>query len=200
MKTKRQIEQDLLSDLDELNVISEHFMSEGLEDLLSDAQDLLIFAYKRGWDDLIAMLDYEYAYDIDITNLYNALNQSTDGMSYINRLILRYEEGKLNDVQLLMQNEYHRMYNVGAYEAATKIMQEHNVAILKEWHTMLDDKVRETHVPLQGYKVPLDGRFEAIDGDSALYPGGFSNASNNLNCRCIVTYSAIEGESPLDTR
>ena len=56
---------------------------------------------------------------------------------------------------------------------------------------MMDDKVRDTHSYLQSKKVPIGEEFFTYDGDSALYPGGFKSAENNVNCRCFLTYSLV---------
>lgn len=58
----------------------------------------------------------------------------------------------------------------------------------KVWATMEDERVRTTHEFLDGVGVPLDTLFFTIDGDSARYPGDFTKAENNTNCRCILTY------------
>lgn len=58
----------------------------------------------------------------------------------------------------------------------------------KVWATMEDERVRETHNFLDGVSVPLGTLFVAIDGDSARYPGDFTKAENNTNCRCTLTY------------
>lgn len=54
---------------------------------------------------------------------------------------------------------------------------------------MEDDKVRDTHDYLEGMSVGIDEEFYTYDGDHALYPGGFENAQNNVNCRCFLTYT-----------
>ena len=58
--------------------------------------------------------------------------------------------------------------------------------IYKQWRTMLDDRVRETHDFLEGATVPVDARFYTNDGDSARFPGDFMLVENNANCRCLI--------------
>lgn len=60
---------------------------------------------------------------------------------------------------------------------------------MKTWQTQKDERVRDTHRFLQGVTIPTDQRFWTIDGDSALTPGGFLTAQNNVNCRCVLVYS-----------
>ena len=56
----------------------------------------------------------------------------------------------------------------------------------KQWRTMEDERVRDTHVYLDGVKAASDERFYTYDGDSARFPGDFSKAQNNINCRCWI--------------
>lgn len=58
----------------------------------------------------------------------------------------------------------------------------------KVWATMEDERVRTTHEFLDGVGVPLDTLFFTIDNDSARYPGDFTKAENNVNCRCWLNY------------
>ena len=57
---------------------------------------------------------------------------------------------------------------------------------MKQWQTMRDGRVRDTHSYLQSAMVNLDDKFYTFDGDSALYPGGFELPENNVNCRCWI--------------
>ena len=59
----------------------------------------------------------------------------------------------------------------------------------KTWHTMGDNKVRDTHAPLDGVSAPINGQFYTWDADSAPAPGQFEKADNNVNCRCWLTFS-----------
>lgn len=91
-------------------------------------------------------------------------------------------------IQRVVETEYHRMYNTGAWDYANSFQKETGRTMYKRWETMLDDKVRDTHMYLQSDAVPLDEAFFTFDGDSAMYPGGFTLAQNNCGCRCWVEY------------
>ena len=84
----------------------------------------------------------------------------------------------------VLDTEGHRIYNEGGFARAGDCG-----AKYKQWQTMADDKVRDTHSYLSGVKIPIDEKFYTYDGDSALLPSGFSLAENNVNCRCWVSYS-----------
>ena len=188
----QQIEKKYLSSFDELNTMVQGMRETmNLSEFLDNAEDILIAAYKRGREDVLAMLDYSFAYDLDISKLRTALNEVKGGMTYVNRIILGFENYSLKEMQRLMSAEYHRMYNLGAYEVVEEIQRTDNVAILKEWHTVGDEKVRDTHRYLEGYKVPIEEYFYTFDGDKALYPGGFEKPENNIGCRCILIYTEL---------
>lgn len=54
--------------------------------------------------------------------------------------------------------------------------------------TMMDKNVRENHMYIEGITVGIDDKFYALDGDEARYPGDFSSAANNANCRCVLKF------------
>ena len=61
----------------------------------------------------------------------------------------------------------------------------------KIWHTMLDNRVRETHRPLEGVQIPIEKYF--MVGDALmLYPRDVEHAEDYpeeiCGCRCSVTY------------
>ena len=83
----------------------------------------------------------------------------------------------------IAETETHRDANTAALETATRAG-----ATSKTWMTMLDDRVRDTHVPLEGVSVPIDAEFYTWDGDHAQAPGLFEFAENNINCRCELLF------------
>lgn len=91
-------------------------------------------------------------------------------------------------IKRVVETEYHRMYNTGAFDTATAFTLATGKTVYKRWDTMLDEKVRDTHSYLEGDLQPLDRAFFTFDGDSAMFPGGFTLPQNNINCRCTLSY------------
>lgn len=60
------------------------------------------------------------------------------------------------------------------------------------WMTTRDGKARDSHMRLDGKLTGDDGYFH-IDGDKALYPGGFASKKQNIHCRCAIR-AYFEGE------
>lgn len=83
----------------------------------------------------------------------------------------------------VIETEAHRMYNSGGRNRAVEAG-----AKYKKWVTMGDEKVRTSHSYIDGVNIPIDDKFYTYDGDSALMPGGFEDAANNVNCRCWLNY------------
>ena len=95
-------------------------------------------------------------------------------------------------LERMIECEANRCFNSGVLEAGK------GENVTKTWETMEDERVRDTHWFLQGKTIPFGEEFVTFDGDSALAPGMFQEAENNVNCRCWVSYKqGNQGESLL---
>ena len=92
----------------------------------------------------------------------------------------------------LVESEYHRVYNAAEQDGATDYVNNDGFGVTKNWITVKDADVRETHKYLEGQSVALEEEFFTFDGDHAPYPGKFTRAENNVNCRCIVRLTTDE--------
>ena len=138
---------------------------------------ILCYVYSYGWQDaetLIGKVDVVMNGDIETVNLEIA------GQTFRDRIM---DEDTAEEIIRVIDTEAHRDYNAGVYNAAKASGQE---GLKKRWYTMRDDRVRDTHKYLEGMVVGIDDAFYTDDGDSAMYPGGFSLPENNVNCRCAV--------------
>lgn len=93
------------------------------------------------------------------------------------------ENGLIGKILRVAETEGHRVLNQAMQATAEK-----GGATTKTWVTMEDDRVRDTHDYLLGETVGIDDLFVTYDGDSAMFPGGFEEAENNVNCRCWLEY------------
>ena len=171
-----------LAKFDELNKLGKDYkgsLSDLLDTLYSEMRD----AYVQGWEDVDKQTnDIRYKPDEDeIEELIFLLYDDKDAFDLMEEA---YNEGDGNRISRIVSTEFHRMYNAGAYDRAKK-----GGSTLKVWVTMKDDKVRPTHEYIDEVGIPLEAEFYTYDGDSALYPGGFSNANNNVNCRCWLEFA-----------
>lgn len=56
----------------------------------------------------------------------------------------------------------------------------------KMWLVSPDNRVRNTHVAIDGVIVPVGDNFKLFDGDEGPAPGQFTRAENSINCRCAI--------------
>ena len=154
------------------------FRKIDLEELDELIYTLMLLSYMRGNE--MADEEVKVVTQIDLGQLQEALDKEYDGKNTSDRVREYYSTGDVEALIRVLETETHRMYNTGIYDAgiASKL------PVNKTWATMLDDKVRDTHWYLEGVQVPFEERFYTFDGDSARYPGDFSRAENNVNCRC----------------
>jgi len=138
----------------------------------------LIYAY--GWRDaekIVGIVPFKDGLDDKCVNL------DINGETYRDRIQKQLDEDSLDGILRIIDTEAHRDYNTGVYDSASAS----GVTVRKQWATMNDDRVRDTHSYLEGVIVGMDDKFYTYDGDSARFPGDFSLPENNVNCRCMVS-------------
>ena len=121
--------------------------------------------------------------------MYKLLAKKYEGLDTDDRVAECVIDRDPERLHKVLDTEWHRLYNGGGHDRAEEVEEEEGGRIYKTWYTMRDERVRDTHQPLEGIKVPLNRLFWTWDGDSAPYPGAFRLAQNNVNCRCRVTYT-----------
>lgn len=84
----------------------------------------------------------------------------------------------------IARTEGHRVQNEAAYQCQQQA-RARGADIIKIWDATLDGKTRPHHIELDGQAKELDEPFE-VAGKKAMYPGGFGDASEDCNCRCIL--------------
>lgn len=178
--------------LDELNVLTStsyyNAVSEDTTAMINQIADdflsFLINAYTMGIDSASIMLDHEMTVDVD--DMHEAIYLIIDGKTFEDRVADHVLNNDLGGLKTLAESEFHRVYNTAVYDGGEDYVESGSFGVNKDWITVRDDAVRETHSYLEGVSVPLEEEFFTFDGDHAPYPGKFTKAENNVNCRCIV--------------
>ena len=147
--------------------------------------DLLIMAYMYGVLDLNEQLGVMESVDTD--KMYETVYKRIADKTFADRVREYANTGDIESIMRVAETEIERDYNTGSLDAAEST----GLKLTKTWMTMRDDRVRDTHEPLQSVTVPLEDKFYAIDGDSTLAPGGFEKPENNVNCRCWLQYRTV---------
>ena len=177
------------------------------EDRIDEILELLILSYMYGNEaandmlfgtDFIESLGFDVdgqeepeeivrTIPIDTDSMNDAIYTKIADKDWAQRVTEYYdsETGTADDVYRVVDTDAHRVYN-DAISNVGERADGPDKPVWKRWETMLDDKVRDTHEYLQSMRVPMDRRFYTYDGDSARYPGDFSDPSNNVNCRCRI--------------
>ena len=200
-----EVKQRYLLKLDEINLLSATLAvaameREGTEQAAKEAFfDTLLDMYVEGWAAAAYIMGEESGgvTDETVAGLRSSLTgrrgeetrrevtgKEYDGESIGDKFSVYFREGDGERIRSLVESEAHRCYSLGAFKAAEE--NGRNVT----WRTLADDRVRETHVYLEGVTVRAGEYFYTFDGDRARFPGDFALAQNNANCRC---YIEIEG-------
>lgn len=152
------------------------------DELIDEVLDLYVLDFVYGTNAASEMLGTSIEPDMD--EMKRSIEKKFDGIGFRERI---REYGNKNDVEGIVRvidTDSTRIFNEGILSAAQKAG-----ATKKTWHTMEDDKVRDTHRPLAGMTIPLEAEFYTWDGDHAPAPGQFILPQNSINCRCYLTIS-----------
>lgn len=157
---------------------------DGIVDRWCDYMEfVLCLVYAYGWEDaeeIVGIVPFRDGLDDKTVNL------EIDGETWRDRIFTQLREDSEDGILRIIDTESHRDYNTAVYDAG---VESKVPGLYKQWFTMNDGKVRDTHDYLLGIKVGINDKFYTFDGDSAYAPGGFDNPANNVNCRCWITLS-----------
>lgn len=158
------------------------------DDIWEYIEYLLFEAYTYGtvqaMQDL-RLLDLDPADLIDPDEMERVINAQIAGRTFRDRIreYLDDDGSDIEDFIRVAETDMTRVYNEGVLDGGEG---SGLTGVVKQWETMGDDKVRDTHDYLDGMTVALGDDFYTYDGDHALAPGLFNDPSNNCNCRCSI--------------
>ena len=185
-------------------------------DRIDEILEMLIMAYMYGNEsantmlfgpDIVDTIDQDEPnrpVRIDVDDMNKSVFKDIAGKDWEQRVSEYYDSdsGTVDDVIRVVDTDMNRIYNdsvldvgekanAGRVEWSNEDLPAPNTKdrVMKTWQTMLDNRVRDTHEYLEGMTVPVGRRFYTYDGDSARYPGDFSNPANSINCRCRISLS-----------
>lgn len=158
------------------------------EEILDYIEYLLFEAYVYGnvqamYD--LGIIDKDPAEIVDQKRAEEVITKPIADKTYRERITeyLDNDDSTVEDFVRVAETDSTRIYNTGVVDGgkASGIK-----GVMKQWHTMEDERVRDAHAVLDMKAVFLDEKFE-VDGDSAMAPGGFSDPALNVNCRCEIS-------------
>lgn len=96
----------------------------------------------------------------------------------------------MNNALRITRTEAHRITNEVKMKTITKA-QDSGADVVKQWDSTIDRRTRPTHVELDGQLRELDQPFKIPStGATAMYPGGFGIAKEDIHCRCALLQRA----------
>lgn len=155
---------------------------EAYEDMLDEMLDLFLLAYANG----VAATNLSLSSDHkpELSEVMQTVDAKVVGKTWRERMQEYFDNGgTVEDVVRIAETEAHRDANAGAYDTAKA-----SGATMKVWHTMMDDRVRDSHYWLEGVTAPIDGEFYNWKGERTMYPGQWGIAEEDCGCRCWLTY------------
>ena len=156
---------------------------------IDEVIDLLIMAYVYGRQDAMETLDYVVPASAEAaTEMQKALFMVIAGETFEDRINRYMENFDVESIIRVVESEITRDYAAGGRNTAEAV-ERAGIPVKKTWNTVGDDRVRDTHEPLEGITIGLNDYFVTYDGDQALAPGGFTKPENNCGCRCWTTYT-----------
>ena len=169
--------------------------STRLDQLIDDFLTFLINAYKLGIENVGIMLSYDT--EIDVDSMYEVIFEIIGDEIFEDRIFDHLIVDDLPGLQTLAESEYHRVYCRACEDGAKQFVADDDALgsdVLKTWNAIIDNVTRDTHFYLNGTTVNLQDEFYSFDGDHGSCPGNFEKASNNVNCRCWLTYKSVDDD------
>ena len=120
----------------------------------------------------------------------NGLNQGLSTRAIAQNLIDTDQSGifNLGRANRIARTESTRVVNQATTESY-RTLQANGIQVKKQWLTARDEKVRDSHVTLDGQTVAANENFQLpsqYGGFEASSPASFPVAGENINCRCTV--------------
>ena len=180
-----------LMDWDELNILR-----SSASDLIREFRQHHDRAYvSRGCDYMEFILCLIYAYGWkdaeEVVGIVHqrigaddkCVNAEIEGKTFRDRIDEQLIEDSLEGIIRIIDTEAHRDYNTRVFDCGKA---SGKPGLRKQWRTMMDDRVRDQHLYLEGVTVGMDDYFYTDTGEYTLYPGGFGVPELDINCRCSI--------------
>lgn len=96
----------------------------------------------------------------------------------------------VNNALRIVRTESHRIHEEVKFKTINEAADK-GADVVKQWDASIDRRTRKSHAALDGQLRELDQPFKSpTNGHTAMYPGGFGIASEDINCRCVVLQRA----------
>jgi SPP1 gp7 family putative phage head morphogenesis protein len=89
-------------------------------------------------------------------------------------------------IRTIARTEAHRLTNQAKIDVANQSL---DYRLLKVWDGTLDSRIRPAHRHLDGTTIPIYSNFISMNGGYGPAPGMMRNASDDVNCRCVLRFA-----------
>lgn len=108
-------------------------------------------------------------------------------------------DGDYQKAVRIVRTEAHRVRESGLSDAANEVngalqKGESGFVMTKEWCSMEDERVRNSHQKMNGIIIKADEKFELPSGAKTDCPGNSGVAYEDINCRCFLSYELMTEE------
>lgn len=177
----------------------EHFgeevMGEAGVDASFDMSDPAVTDFLRTWaGDRIAGRVHQTTTDQLRSTLEDGVKAGETQSQLADRVKHVFSVASKSRAEAIAHTETHRAANFGALEGMSQAGVEK-----KEWLATQDNVVRDTHSELDGTVIDVDEEFVSSSGATAMFPGDFGVAEEDINCRCGVL-SVFEEKTTKEAR
>lgn len=111
--------------------------------------------------------------------------------SQIEKMVARYRAGALRyRAETIARTEALRSVHEGSAEMYRQAVEDGTLQadqLTREWNTKIDERRRPSHAKMHGQKRIVGEMFESGAGHRTLNPGAFGVASEDIDCRCVVS-------------
>ena len=170
---------ELAEELDAVFIalLSEYFYADQLDAVVaSDIYDRTREAYLLAIGTAVEVDDYLYNHGVEvIASTIEVLLRHDDEPYYFSK----------DRARAIAENESNSIWNHTEYEDAVKNKK------YKTWRTVMDNRVRDTHVEMNGVTIPINDVFHLQGGD-CYYPRSDElgmDDSEICGCRCSLSFS-----------
>lgn len=170
---------ELAEELDAVFIalLSEYFYADQLDAVVaSDIYDRTREAYLLAIGTAVEVDDYLYNHGVEV-------------IASTIEVLLRHDEEPYyfskDRARAIAENESNSVWNHTEYEDAVKNKK------YKTWRTVMDNRVRDTHVEMNGVTIPINDVFHLQGGD-CYYPRSDElgmDDSEICGCRCSLSFS-----------
>lgn len=143
----------------------------------------------RIWTERTKHYGNNFVYDVH-SIIKEGLSRGDTYTTMAKNLENRFGEDIGNTVRIA-RTEGARVLEDTKFNTFEEINKSPNVKVVKVWHTMSDERVRDTHQAMEGVEVDFDKEFTLPSGATCMYPKSSGVPSEDINCRCYCEYKTV---------